>query len=130
MSALGLRQLIAAENIDRKLLAGFTRDTKYHAQGEIYFSPEVVIIKNKEGRRVFNAWMSSGDFREKGVRQIGDDITYPYYVLSMDWIAAGCRFGIWEHYQSREQLGRQVLLDDMVDDFERLADDLHAALGS
>lgn len=113
-----LESFLEIENIDRKC-AEFKSTTSYHSTlDDIYSDPEVIIIKNDHGRVVFNALVKLFDYKEKGVVPITQDINYPYYILTCDWITAGCRFGMWRYFEDIESLQKEVDIDSLQDDFD------------
>jgi len=120
--------LIAVNNIDRKE-AVFRAETRYASDDiNIYSSPEVVIVKNDAGRTLFNELVRRFDYREKGAQPIRDGAAFPVYMLRVSHIAAGCHFGIWEQFPSLDELAKEVILDEMKDDFASLAKELRRAL--
>jgi len=93
-------QNIDRKNIDRKKPTFKEERDKFVSNPlDIYCCPEIIIIKNDLGKSLFNELVTSllGDYKEKGLRLVGD-VTYPYYVLTLDWITSGCHFGVWEYY--------------------------------
>ena len=120
--------LIAVNNIDRKK-AVFRAETHYASDDiNIYSSPEVVIVKNDAGRTLFNELARRLDYREKDAKPIRDGAAFPVYMLRVSLIAAGCRFGLWEQFRSLDELAKEVILDEMKDDFASLAEELRCAL--
>jgi hypothetical protein len=88
------------------------------------FDPELIIIKNNEGRKIFNKIAKSFDWREKGIRSLPESTQYPCYILSMEVIAAGIRFGDWRMYENLEELAIDIDLDTATDDFKRFKQDV------
>jgi hypothetical protein len=101
--------IIDRKNIDRnKTTLKEGRDRFVSNSLDTYCCPEIIIIKNEIGKDLFNMLATTllGDYKEKGLRIIGD-VTYPYYVLTMDWITSGCHFGVWEYFDH--------IPDDLID---------------
>ena len=120
--------LIAVNNIDRKE-AVFRAEARYASDDiNIYSSPEVVIVKNDAGRTLFNELVRRFDHREKDAQPIRDGAAFPVYMLRVSYIAAGCHFGLWEQFSSLDELSKEVILDEMKDDFASLAEELRCAL--
>jgi hypothetical protein len=120
--------LIVVNNIDRKK-AVFRAETRYASDDiRIYLSPEVVIVKNDAGRTLFNELVRRLDYREKDAQPIRDGAAFPVYMLRVSLIAAGCQFGLWAQFPSLDELGKEVILDEMKDDFASLAEELRRAL--
>jgi len=73
--------------IDRKKVS-LSKTTKYvSTEYEIYCGAKMIIIKNNNGRILFNEYVKFLDYKEKGVAKL-QQISYPYYILSLDWITA------------------------------------------
>ena len=120
--------LIAVNNIDRKE-AVFRAETRYASDNiNIYSSPKVVIVKNDAGRILFNELAHRFDYGEKDAQLIRDDAAFPIYMLRVSIIAAGCHFGLWEQFSSLDELAKEVILDEMKDDFASFAEELRRAL--
>lgn len=118
--------IIDIKNIDSKKITFKERRDRFISNSQdIFFSPELIVIKNDAGKYVFNrlaAYLKT-DYKEKGIRIISD-VKYPYYVLTMDWITCGCRFGIWEYYDDIPD--DLVDIKKMEDDFENFKQRLEA----
>jgi len=110
--------IIDIKNIDRKKITFKEGQDRFISNSQdIFCSPELIIIKNDIGKYVFNKLATClRGYKEKGIGIIGD-VTYPYYVLTMDWITCGCHFGIWEYYDD--------IPDDLVD-IEKMEDDFES----
>lgn len=118
--------IIDIKNIDsKKVIFKERRDRFISNSQDIFSNPELIVIKNDAGKYVFNrlAAYLKHDYKEKGIRIIGD-VKYPYYVLTMDWITCGCRFGIWEYYDAIPD--ELVDIKKMEDDFENFKQRLEA----
>ena len=114
--------------IDRKR-ASLSKTTKYvSTEYEIYSSPEIIVIKNNYGKILFNEYIKFLDYKEKEIETI-KQISYPYYILSLDWITAGCRFGRWEYFQKIDELSKEVNLETMTDDYEEFKDEILRGFG-
>ncbi len=110
--------LIDRKNIDRKKITFKERQKRFISNSHnIFYDPELIIIKNDSGKYVFNqlAAYLCGDYKEKGIRRIGG-VTYPYYVLTLSLITCGCHFGMWEYYENIPD--DFVDIETMEDDFE------------
>jgi hypothetical protein len=119
---------IDVHNIDRKE-AVFRAETRYASDDiNIYSSPEVVIVKNEAGRTLFNELARRFDYREKDAQPIRDGVAFPVYMLRVSHVTAGCHFGLWEQFPSLDELAKEVILDEMKDDFASLAEELRRAL--
>lgn len=78
---------------------------------------DVIIVKNVQGRILFNRMVGKFDYKEKGVKPIPADTVYPVYVTSSELITSGCRFGVWEYYTDYDELAKHVNVDNWQDDF-------------
>jgi hypothetical protein len=120
--------LIAVNNIDRKK-AVFRAETRYASdENNIYSSPEVVIVKNDAGRILFNELARRLDYGEKDAQPIRNGASLPVYMLRVSLITAGCHFGLWAQFPSLEELAKEVILNEMKDDFASFAEELRRAL--
>lgn len=117
-----MKEYLKIENIDRKK-AGFSMDSKYLKADQIdYIEPELIIIKNEYGKIIFNKIMNQlkdfGGSKEKGIEYIEDNSKFPYYVISMDMISCGMRWGLWEHYgNDLLKLSKEILMEELQDDY-------------
>lgn len=129
-----LKDYIKIENIDRKMVK-FSKDSKYLKNDQIIcYEPELIIIKNENGIILFNTIVNHlkdfGTSKEKGIEYIEEDAKFPYYVISMDMITCGIRWGLWEHYGNDiSSLSNQILLDEMQDDFVNFKNDIENIFG-
>jgi hypothetical protein len=122
------KDLIAINNIDRKK-AIFRAETRYASDDmSIYSLPEVVIVKNDAGRTLFNEFARRLDYREKNAQPIRDGAAFPVYMLRVSLITAGCCFGLWEQFPSLDELAKEIMLDEMKDDFAPFAEELRLTL--
>ncbi len=117
------------DNIDRKMVE-FSENSQfcYNKQSHFY-QPEIIIVKNENGKMLFNHLMNllsdKGGYKEKGIECIEDNIQYPYYVLSMDEISCGMRWGLWLHYgNDYSALSKEILIEEMTNDFDNFAIDI------
>ncbi|MDH5180163.1 MAG: hypothetical protein OEZ39_16010 [Gammaproteobacteria bacterium] len=118
---------IAIENIDRKTTV-FSRTSPYQSdENNTYLDPEVIIIKNGIGRDLFNRMIKQFDYKEKGAIPI-DQVNYPYYVLTCEWLTAGCRFGKWAYFENLDDLSQVVVTEGMTDDFPAFREALMSLL--
>jgi len=114
--------------IDRKK-ASLSETTKYvSTEYEIYCGAKIIIIKNNNGRILFNEYVKFLDYKEKGVATL-KQISYPYYILSLDWITAGCHFGSWEYFQNINDVAKEIDLESMTDDYEELKNEILRGFG-
>lgn len=114
--------------IDRKK-ASLSETTKYvSTEYEIYTGAKIIIIKNNNGRILFNEYVKFLDYKEKGIGTL-KQISYPYYLLSLDWITAGCRFGSWEYFQNINDLSKEIDLESMTDDYKELKNEMLRGFG-
>jgi hypothetical protein len=114
--------------IDRKKVS-LSKTTKYvSTEYEIYCGAKMIIIKNNNGRILFNEYVKFLDYKEKGIAKL-KQISYPYYILSLDWITAGCHFGSWEYFQNINDVSKEIDLESMTDDYEELKNELLRGFG-
>jgi hypothetical protein len=129
-----LKDYIKIENIDRKMVK-FSKDSKYLKNDQIIcYEPELIIIKNENGIILFNKIMNYledfGNSKEKGLEYIEDNVEFPYYVISMDMISCGIRWGLWEHYGNDiSSLSNEILLEEQQDNFINFKSDIEHLLG-
>ena len=131
-----LKEHFSIENIDRKLVE-FTEGSKYRKSDTFdYHAPELIIIKNKYGKVIFNLIMAclqqyDGGYREKKTNRIEDNAEFPYFIISMDMFASGMRMGHWEHYENDiSRLSNEISLDKQQDDFTNFKKDIERMLGA
>ena len=124
------KEFFEIENIDRKKVT-FSKDSTYLSNDQIsYFSPELIIVKNENGKILFNRIVDQlkndlGSWKEKGMDYIEDNPEFPYFILSMDMITCGTRLGFWEHYGNDiSRLSNEILLEDLQDDFIAFKNDI------
>ena len=123
------RNYLNIENIDRKK-AVFTKKSKYLLSDQPdCLPPDLFIIKNEQGKLLFNTimkhLMESGASKEKGIDYIKDNAEFPYYVLAMDVVSCGIRWGYWERNAgSLEDLSNEILIDELQDDFINFENDI------
>ena len=125
-----IRNLIKYENIDRKKV-DFQIKTRFVSNDrELFVDPEVIIIKNESGKRLFDCLVEKLklNYREKEITLL-KNIKYPYYILTMDWITCGCRFGNWGYYQKLEDMDKEIDTNNMRDDFNDFEKALLRILG-
>jgi hypothetical protein len=121
------------ENIDRKKV-NFTAGSIYLKDKQTpCYLPELIIIKNEKGKILFNKiahrLKKAGAAKEKNIELIEGRIEFPYYVLSMDVISCGLRWGRWEHYGNNSSaLAEEIELDNMMDDFISFKDEIECLL--
>lgn len=124
------------ENIDRKK-ANFSKDSQYTPIPNSipeYFAPELFIIKNLNGKILFNKLIKKlrdlDTFREKGLKYIDDNVDFPFYILQMDWITCGMRFGLWVYYGNNiSKLSKEILTEELQDDFLNFKNDIERLFG-
>ena len=104
----------------------FSKDSQYlnsyPSIPDIYYAPELFIIKNLNGKILFNKLVKKlrglDTFKEKGLEYIDDNVDFPFYILQMDWITCGIRFGLWVYYGNDISiLSKEILLEELQDDF-------------
>lgn len=123
-----LNMYLNNECIDRKKVS-LSKTTKYiPTYYEFYLNAEIIIIKNNKGRILFNEFTKFLDYKEKGIHTL-KQISYPYYILSLDWITAGCRFGHWEYFQNIDDLSKEVDLETMMDDYKEFKNEILKGFG-
>ena len=116
--------LVTKDSIDCKKVQFKNESPLISSMEGSCLDPQLIIIKNNEGRQVFNKMVESFNWREKGIRFLSEYTEYPCYILTMDVIAAGCRFGEWRLYENSEELAIDIDLDTATDDFERFEQDV------
>ncbi len=115
--------LVKIENIDCKKIM-FKDGAPTFTDGETtYFDAELVIIKNAEGREVFNSLVSRFHWRDNQ-NPLEDVSTFPFYAVTFDMFAGGYHYGKWRYYDSLENLGKDFETDSMEDDFQRFERDM------
>ncbi|MCJ7541934.1 MAG: hypothetical protein MUO88_19975 [Desulfobacterales bacterium] len=123
-----LNKFLNQKSIDRKKVS-LSETTKYvSTEYEIYTGAEIIIIKNNNGRILFNEYVKFLDYKEKGIGTL-KQISYPYYILSLDWITAGCHFGQWEYFQNINDLSKEIDLESMTDNYEDLKNEMLRGFG-
>ena len=81
--------------------------------GEILFNAIVDRLKN------LDSW------KEKGLDYIEYNVDFPYFILSMDMITCGIRFGYWAHYGNDTlKLYNDISLEDQKDDYDKFITDI------
>ena len=129
-----LKEYFNIENIDRKKVK-FSKDSKYFNNDQInYIEPELIIIKNENGKILFNKIVNHlkdfGSSKEKGIEYIEDNAEFPYFVISMDMITCGIRFGFWEDYGNDiSRLSNEILLEELQDDYISFKYDIERLFG-
>ena len=117
------------DNIDRKMVE-FSENSQFcNDKNSLYYKPEIIIVKNENGKMLFNSLMNllnnKGRHKENGLKCIEDNIQYPYYVLSMDEISCGIRWGLWLHYgNDYSALSKEILIEEMTNDFDNFVNDI------
>ncbi|MDH5407696.1 MAG: hypothetical protein OEY00_03695 [Gammaproteobacteria bacterium] len=118
MKNSNLESYINIDNLDR-LSCGFQNVGEFVSTADdIYSEPEIIVIKNEQGRMVFNQMVKLFDYKEKGAIALGDDISFPYYVITCDHITAGCRFGVWRYAGNIDSLSESIDTKHMTSDFD------------
>ena len=129
-----LKEYFNIKNIDRKKVK-FSKDSKYLNNDQInYIEPELIIIKNENGKILFNKIVNHlkdfGNSKEKGIEYIEDNAEFPYFVVSMDMISCGIRWGLWEHYgNDTSSLSNEILLEELQDDYINFKNDIEHLFG-
>ena len=129
-----LKEYLNIENIDVKK-GKFSKDSKYLNNDQLdYIEPELIIIKNEKGKILFNKIIDHlkdiGNSKEEGIEYIGDNAEFPYYVISIDMISCGIRWGLWEHYGNDiSSLSNEILLEEMQDDYINFKNDIEHMFG-
>ena len=129
-----LKEYLNIENIDVKI-GKFSKDSKYLNNDQLdYIEPELIIIKNEKGKILFNKIIDHlkdiGNSKEEGIEYIGDNAEFPYYVISIDMISCGIRWGLWEHYGNDiSSLSNEILLEEMQDDYINFKNDIEHMFG-
>lgn len=77
------------------------------------FYPEVIILRNDTDKTNFERMAEIFNWREN-IEPIGEIAEYPFYILTMDYLACGIRYGDWRYFDSIEELSRIVEIDDIV----------------
>lgn len=129
------KEFFKIENIDRKKVK-FSKNSTYLNNDEIsYLLPELIIVKNEYGRILFNRIVDQlndliNSWREKGIGYIKDNSEFPYFILSMDMITCGIRFGYWAHYgNDTSNLSNEILLGEQQDDYINFKNDIERLFG-
>ena len=130
-----LKEFFKIENIDRKKLKFSKNSTYFNNDGIIYLIPELIIVKNENGRILFNIIVEKlknldNSWREKGIDYIEKTSGFPYFILSMDMITCGIRFGFWVHYGSDiSNLSNEILLEEQQADYINFKNDIECLFG-
>ena len=124
-----LNKYLTIENIDRKK-ATFSQESQFHTPStpvpnsipDIYYDPELFIIKNLDGKILFNEMIKKlrdlDTYKEEGLEYIDDNVNFPFYILQMDWITCGMRIGLWVYYENDiSKLSKEILIEELRDDF-------------
>ncbi len=129
------KEFFEIENIDRKKVE-FSKNSIYRNDDQIsYFCPELIIVKNENGKILFNKIVDQlkndlGSWKEKGMDYIEDNPEFPYFILSMDMITCGIRFGYWAHYGNDiSSLSNEILLEEQQDDYINFKNDIERLFG-
>jgi hypothetical protein len=130
-----LKEFFEIENIDRKKVE-FSKDSIYRNDDQImYLGPELIIVKNENGKILFNRIVDrlKNDrlsWKEKGMDYIEDNPEFPYFILTMDMIYCGTRFGCWAHYGNDiSRLSNEILLEEQEDDYINFKNDIERLFG-
>ena len=129
-----LKEFFEIENIDRKKVK-FSKDSIYLNDDQImYFRPELIIVKNENGKILFNRIVDQlndlGSWKEKGLDYIEDNSEFPYFILTMDMITCGIRFGLWVDYGNDiPRLSNEILLEELQDDYISFKYDIEHLFG-
>ena len=129
-----LKEFFKIENIDRKKVR-FSKNSKYLSNDQIlYILPELIIVKNKNGAILFNRIVDQlkdlGSWKEKGIDYIEDHSEFPYFILSMNMITCGIRFGLWEDYGNDiSRLSNEILLEELQNDYISFKYDIERLFG-
>ena len=130
-----LKEFFEIENIDRKKVK-FSKDSIYRNDDQImYLRPELIIVKNENGKILFNRIVDrlKNDLRswkEKGMDYIEDNPEFPYFILTMDMIYCGTRYGYWAHYGNDiSRLSNEILLEEQEDDYINFKNDIERLFG-
>ena len=124
-----LKESFKIENIDRKKVK-FSKNSKYISNDQThYILPELIIVKNKNGAILFNRIVDQlkdlGSWKEKGIDYIEIHSEFPYFILSMNMITCGIRFGLWEDYGNDiSRLSNEILLEELQDDYSSFKCDI------
>jgi hypothetical protein len=129
------KEFFKIENIDRKKVK-FSKNSTYVNNDEIsYLLPELIIVKNENGRILFNRIVDQlnelgNSWREKGIGYIKNNSEFPYFILSMDMITCGIRFGYWAYYgNDTSNLSNEILLEEQQDDYSNFKNDIERLFG-
>lgn len=129
-----LKAFFKIENIDRKK-ATFSKNSKYCSNDQIlYILPELVIVKTNHGAIVFNKIVDQlkgiGSWKEKGIDCIDLHSEFPRFILSMNMVTCGIRFGFWEDYGNDiSRLSNEILIAELQDDFSSFKNDIDRLFG-
>jgi hypothetical protein len=130
-----LKEFFEIENIDRKKVE-FSKNSIYRNDDQIsYFRPELIIVKNENGKILFNRIVNQlkndfGSWKEKGIDYIEGKPEFPYFILTMDMITCGIRFGCWAHYGNDiSSLSNEILLEEQKDDYINFKNDIERLFG-
>jgi hypothetical protein len=130
-----LKEFFEIENIDRKKVK-FSKDSIYRNDDQImYFRPELIIVKNENGKILFNRIVDRlkndlGSWKEKGINYIEGKPEFPYFILTMDMITCGIRFGCWARYGNDiSSLSNEILLEEQEDDYINFKNDIERLFG-
>ena len=129
-----LKALLKIENIDRKKIKFSKNSTYFNNDDIIYLMPELIIVKNENGRILFNKIVERlknlDGWKEKGLDYIKNSSEFPYFILSMDMITCGIRFGYWVHYGiDISNLSNEILLEEQQDDYNNFKNDIEHMFG-
>jgi len=124
-----LKKYLSINNIDRKK-AKFSKGSSY----QFCYDPELIIIKNLNGQILFNKFAEKlkdlDTFRESGIEYIEDNVDFPYYILQMDLIECGIRYGLWDYYGNNiSKLSKEILMEELQDDYFNFKYDIKRLLG-
>ena len=110
-------KLVKIENIDRKRVLFPDGSNNKDDVGKLYCDPEVIIIRNDDGKKVFNELIRYFNYKEQGAEPLGD-IKYPFYILTMTVVTSRLHFGSWKYFANIFDLTEVVRTESMEDDFE------------
>lgn len=124
MKNIKFNTLIKQENIDQKKVKFSNGSEFIRNKKEEKWFPRLIIIKNGAGRLLFNHIVKNEKIYGEYV--IPDTVNYPYYILMYDYIVGSPSiYHIIDRddYKNLECLSKYIMVDDMIDDFDRLKTD-------